>query len=416
MGENGYEYDELTRTLTIHVQLNDGDQVEVRANIDSTKALLIVESNAGDGEIALVDVKPTLKSYHPEVGNYVIKINGYTEILQKLYKLIDSRLTEENSVPDEYKITEIKLNPENFDEAGKYLPEAGIKNLGEVYKIINQDNEGNTVAYKYYVCEMQISTYLDDDGKTQNRYTYTWEERDLVFGEDGVNSLKEKIDIYSSINSVQIAAEWDQKPKDSAEYQSYKDNLEKLQNAKTKLEEKQKTVEGIETKIQLVREQIQLISKDIDINTNFSPDSLDRMSLFLREDEYTDDYVYTPLCSGISIDYQKMKSESADYIGWLNIEDTKISYPVMFCEGDNAFYLHHLPDGTKNFAGSLFLDGNSTGIDSENLIIYGHNMKNGSMFGRLKKFTDEEYFENHPYIELHTERGIRYYLIFSVSR
>lgn len=135
-----------------------------------------------------------------------------------------------------------------------------------------------------------------------------------------------------------------------------------------------------------------------------------------EEDEYTDDYVYTPLCSDISIDYQKMKSESADYIGWLNIKDTKISYPVMFCEGDNDFYLHHLPNGTKNFAGSLFLDGNSTGIDSENLIIYGHNMKNGSMFGRLKKFTDEEYFENHPYIELHTERGIRYYLIFSVRK
>ena len=289
MGENGYEYDELTRILTIHVQLNDGDQVKVRANIDSTNALLIVESNAGDGEIALIDVKPTLKSYHPEVGNYVIKINGYTEILQELYDLIDSRLTEENSVPDEYKITEIKLNPENFDEAGKYLPEAGIGNLGEVYKIINQDNEGNTVAYKYYVCEMQISTYLDDDGKTQNRYTYTWEERDLVFGEDGINSLKEKIDIYSSINNVQIAAEWDQKPQDSVEYKSYKDNLANLQNTKRQLEEKQKTVEEIETKIQLVREQIQLISKDIDINTNFSPDSLDRMSLFLREDEYTDD-------------------------------------------------------------------------------------------------------------------------------
>ena len=289
MGENGYEYDELTRTLTIHVQLNDGDQVKVRANIDSTNALLIVESNAGDGEIALVDVKPTLKSYHPEVGNYVIKINSYTEILQELYKLIDSRLTEENSVPHGYEITEIKLNPENFDEEDKYLPEAGIKNLGEVYKIINQDNEGNTVAYKYYVCEMQISTYLDDDGKTQNRYTYTWEERDLVFGEDGINSLKEKIDIYSSINSVQIAAEWDQKPKDSVEYKSYQDNLANLQNTKRQLEEKQKTVEEIETKIQLVREQIQLISKDIDINTNFSPDSLDRMSLFLREDEYTDD-------------------------------------------------------------------------------------------------------------------------------
>ena len=134
------------------------------------------------------------------------------------------------------------------------------------------------------------------------------------------------------------------------------------------------------------------------------------------ESSETDSYIYRDLSSDLSIDYDAVKEKSPDYIGWLNIPNTEISYPAMYLEGDNDFYLHRLPDGTKNFAGSLFLDGNSTGINSENLIIYGHNMKNGSMFGRLKKFTNKEYFDAHPYIELHTEHGVRFYIIFSVRK
>lgn len=292
----GYEYDDTTKILTINVPLKNGEKIVVK-NIDTTNALRVVQSNAKEGEILLEDVTPTLKSYEPKVGDYVIKIESYTTILKQLYELIDKQLTEENSVPDEYKITEIKLNPDNFNDGDKFLPEADIEHLGNVYKITNQekivDESGgvsyNDIAHKYYVCEMKMSIYVDDDGKEQQQYKYVWNERELVFGGDGINSLKERIDIYSAINDIQIAAEWDQKPHDSDEYQSYSDNLKKLQDTKKELEEKQKAVDSIEEEIKSIQDKIKTISEDVNVNRNFSSESLDRLSLFLREDEYSDD-------------------------------------------------------------------------------------------------------------------------------
>lgn len=292
----GYEYDDTTKILTINVPLKNGEKIVVK-NIDTTNALRVVQSNAKEGEILLEDVTPTLKSYEPKVGDYVIKIESYTTILKQLYELIDKQLTEENSVPDEYEITEIKLNPDNFNDGDKFLPEAGIEHLGNVYKITNQekiiDESGgvsyNDIAHKYYVCEMKMSTYVDDDGKEQQQYKYVWNERELVFGGDGINSLKERIDIYSAINDIQIAAEWDQKPQDSDEYQSYSDNLKKLQDTKKELKEKQKAVDSIEEEIKSIQDKIKKISEDVNVNRNFSSESLDRLSLFLREDEYSDD-------------------------------------------------------------------------------------------------------------------------------
>ena len=292
----GYEYDDTTKILTINVPLKNGEKIVVK-NIDTTNALRVVQSNAKEGEILLEDVTPTLKSYEPKVGDYVIKIESYTTILKQLYELIDKQLTEENSVPDEYEITEIKLNPDNFNDGDKFLPEADIEHLGNVYKITNQekiiDESGgvsyNDIAHKYYVCEMKMSTYVGDDGKEQQQYKYVWNERELVFGGDGINSLKERIDIYSVINDIQIAAEWDQKPHDSDEYQSYSDNLKKLQDTKKELEEKQKAVDSIEEEIKSIQDKIKTISEDVNVNRNFSSESLDRLSLFLREDEYSDD-------------------------------------------------------------------------------------------------------------------------------
>ena len=228
-------------------------------------------------------------SYTPKEDDYVVKIDSYTETLKQLYDLIDSRLTEENSVPDEYKITEKIVTPENFNEKNLYLPEANIENLGEVYKIINQDSNGNNVACKYYVCEMKMSVYTDSDGKQKQRYEYVWKERDIVFGDEGINYLQEKEDIYSSIQDIQIAAEWDQKPSDSDEYKSYVNNINKLQKIKEALKDKQESIAIIEEKIQVLMDKIQLISEEIAVDKNFAPDSLDRLSLFLREDEYSDD-------------------------------------------------------------------------------------------------------------------------------
>ena len=285
---NKYNYDPSKKELTIYIPLKDGDRVSI-ITIDSTDALLVVGSNAKEGEILIEDVTPTLISYTPKEDDYVVKIDSYTETLKQLYDLIDSRLTEENSVPDEYKITEKIVTPENFNEKNLYLPEANIENLGEVYKIINQDSNGNNVACKYYVCEMKMSVYTDSDGKQKQRYEYVWKERDIVFGDEGINYLQEKEDIYSSIQDIQIAAEWDQKPSDSGEYKSYVNNINKLQKIKEALKDKQESIAIIEEKIQVLMDKIKLISEEIAVDKNFAPDSLDRLSLFLREDEYSDD-------------------------------------------------------------------------------------------------------------------------------
>lgn len=324
-GENGYLYNKTTKTLTVYAPLENGDKLIVKT-IEVENALLVVESDAGDGQILITDVYPKLDSYEPKAGDYVVWVEGYTETLKRLYELIDSQLTEENSVPDEYKITEKIVTPENFEQAGLYLPEASIDNLGEVYKIVNQDNNGNEVASKYYVCEIKVSIVKNEQtGKDEQKYTYVWNERNLVVGAEGINSLKEKKDIYLSIQDVQIAAEWDKKDADSDEYKAYINNLNKLNAINKELENKQKKVEDIQAKIQKANDEITLISEDISVNKNFTPENLDRLSLFLREDEYSDDCFYV---SEIDTDLDKINTQKELLVAGQK-ELKKISQPKL---------------------------------------------------------------------------------------
>ena len=326
-GENGYLYNKTTKTLTVYATLENGDKLIVKT-IEVENALKVVESNAGDGQILITNVYPKLDSYEPKAEDYVVWVEGYTETLKRLYELIDSKLTEENSVPDEYKITEKIVTPDNFEQAGIYLPDASIDNLGEVYKIVNQDSNGNEVASKYYVCEIKVSIVKNKQtGKDEQKYTYVWNERNLVIGAEGINSLKEKKDIYLSIQEVQIAAEWDKKDADSDEYKAYINNLNKLNAINKELENKQKKVEDIQAEIQKVNDEITLISDDISVNKNFTPENLDRLSLFLREDEYSDDCFYV---SEIDTDLEKINTQKELLVAGQkelkNISQPKLSF------------------------------------------------------------------------------------------
>lgn len=96
------------------------------------------------------------------------------------------------------------------------------------------------------------------------------------------------------------------------------------------------------------------------------------------------------------------------YIGALDL-----SYPVVQGE-DNQYYLHHTYEKTENFAGTLFADKkNAPDFSDPNTIIYGHNMKNGTMFGSLKKFKDQAVYNAEPYIWLLTPDVNYQYEIFS---
>jgi sortase B len=102
-------------------------------------------------------------------------------------------------------------------------------------------------------------------------------------------------------------------------------------------------------------------------------------------------------------DFQALLAENADCIGWLSIPGTDISYPVV--QGtDNEYYLHH--DFYKNVAscGTLFLDyRNDLSRQQEHLIIYGHQMKDGSMFKQLNSYKEESFYQEHQSITLYLE-------------
>ena len=98
------------------------------------------------------------------------------------------------------------------------------------------------------------------------------------------------------------------------------------------------------------------------------------------------------------VDFDALLKENPDTVGWIFCPDTHINYPVV--QGrTNDDYLHTMFNGEYNSAGTLFLDkGNERDFTDANSIIYGHHMRNGSMFHDLIKYKDKEFFETHPYM------------------
>ena len=116
---------------------------------------------------------------------------------------------------------------------------------------------------------------------------------------------------------------------------------------------------------------------------------------------------------GISVDFDALMKINQYTAGWLYIPDTKINYPVVQAY-DNLAYLRRLFDGTPNTAGCLFMDELCDGDFSEpNSIIYGHNMRNGSMFADLAKYKKQDYFDAHPEGLLLTPDGTYRIVFFS---
>lgn len=105
--------------------------------------------------------------------------------------------------------------------------------------------------------------------------------------------------------------------------------------------------------------------------------------------------------------------DNPDWIGWIKIEGTQFSYPVMQRKGDSEYYLHRDFDGDYSFYGTPFLDSRCT-LDSDNCIIYGHNINGGRMFGKLHAYAGENYYRKHPEVKLRAGQERRRYEIVSV--
>ncbi len=113
------------------------------------------------------------------------------------------------------------------------------------------------------------------------------------------------------------------------------------------------------------------------------------------------------------IDFDQLNAINDEIIGWIRVGALDVSYPI--CQAaDNDFYLHRTFEKKDNFAGCIFLNySNSQFFTDQNSIVYGHNMKDGSMFGTLKKFREQETYDSNPYFWIFTPTLIYQYRIFS---
>ena len=111
----------------------------------------------------------------------------------------------------------------------------------------------------------------------------------------------------------------------------------------------------------------------------------------------------------------KLIAANTDCIGWLSIDGTNISYPVMYTPSEPQKYLRRSFYGQYSQSGVPFLDGRCN-LQSTNLIIYGHNMKNGTMFADFKKYVDRDFLNAHRTVKFETMDGIRYFTVTKVLK
>lgn len=114
-----------------------------------------------------------------------------------------------------------------------------------------------------------------------------------------------------------------------------------------------------------------------------------------------------------TIDFAYLKNVNPDICGWIYLDNSVINYPIV--QGsDNETYLTRSYDRSSSGFGSIFIDMRNTNDFTDcNTIIYGHNMKNGSMFGTLKQYQDESYYKDHEYFYIFTENKMYRYQVCS---
>lgn len=116
----------------------------------------------------------------------------------------------------------------------------------------------------------------------------------------------------------------------------------------------------------------------------------------------------------MEVDFKALREKNPDTVGWLYVGSCGISYPIVQGE-DNYYYMNHTFEGTVNSSGAIIMDyRDDKYLKDWNTFIYGHNMKNGSMFGSLKKLlNDETLYDSDPYIYVYLPGYIYRYKIFS---
>lgn len=161
------------------------------------------------------------------------------------------------------------------------LPEASEKYVGGVYKVYN---EGNTNGVLYYVCEVKEGPTQENDYTTK----YHWV---LAENQYGIYLLKEKEDVYLTIQEVQVSAGFASAALDSTEYRLYSENKKKLKDIQKLLKEANALKSELEADLSDVTAEMAEITQEIDLENHFTPEQIVILNSFMREDEYTNDNI-----------------------------------------------------------------------------------------------------------------------------
>lgn len=131
-----------------------------------------------------------------------------------------------------------------------------------------------------------------------------------------------------------------------------------------------------------------------------------------EEAEIEDDIFFADMEN--PIDFDKLAEINTDIYAWIRVPDTNIDYPIAQRAGDDTYYLNHDMYQEPRFAGCIYTeDCNSRDFTDPNTVIYGHNMKNQSMFQNLHLFADQAFFEEHPDVYIYTPEGVLVYQVFA---
>ena len=165
---------------------------------------------------------------------------------------------------------------------------------------------------------------------------------------------------------------------------------------------------------------IAIISIKSIYNTYYKETKTDDILSDIKVDETqiteTDTKTKTKIRTEKMLQLEELKKQNNDIVAWLEIPNTKISYPILQTT-DNEYYLTHNYKKEKSGDGSIFLDKDyNWDIPSSNLLIYGHNNKNGNMFQDLLKYEDENYYKEHPTIQFTTVNDDCTYEIIAVFK
>ena len=119
-----------------------------------------------------------------------------------------------------------------------------------------------------------------------------------------------------------------------------------------------------------------------------------------------------------AVDFSKLKEKNEETVAWIKVNNTNVEYPIVKA-ANNSFYLNHSFDKSKNSAGWIFADyKNKFDNTDKNIVIYGHNMRDGSMFGSLKNILNSDWYDNeeNTNITLYTDNEKSIYKVFSIYK